>query len=374
MCASLKDKKRALLSATNTQQDLFDHSVLEHEVTANLLCIYRAPTVKRCMMESVKVRKTYSQEWSAYNQAQTNEKSKFQELLFELCRNIEEPMQHMGRPRVPLADRLFACCFKVYSMMSGRRFTSDLQEAKRRGYLSQMPHYNSIFRYLEGEDLTAILKHLIAESSLPLKAIESDFAVDSSGFATAKTVSWMHQKYSKPHFVDKADWVKVHLMCGVRTNIVTSVEITDRHAGDSPQFPTLVDATAKNFRLGTVVADKAYLSATNLRVVSDKAGVAYIPFKSNSNAEHYTKDPLWKTMYHQFMANRSIFMLHYHKRSNVETTFSMIKAKFGERLKSKTTVAQTNEVLCKVLCHNLCCVIQSMYELGIEPNFGLNSL
>ena len=47
----------------------------------------------------------------------------------------------------------------------------------------------------------------------------------------------------------------------------------------------------------------------------------------------------------------------------------MIKAKFGERLRSKTTVSQTNEVLCKILCHNLCCVIQSIYELGVEPSF-----
>lgn len=63
------------------------------------------------------------------------------------------------------------------------------------------------------------------------------------------------------------------------------------------------------------------------------------------------------------------FMNHYHKRSNVETTFSIIKGKFGERLKSKTEKAQINEMLCKVLCHNLCCVIQSMYELDIETEF-----
>ena len=25
-------------------------------------------------------------------------------------------------------------------------------------------------------------------------------------------------------------------------------------------------------------------------------------------------------------------------------------------------------VLCKVLAHNLCCMIQSMYELGVEPD------
>lgn len=70
-----------------------------------------------------------------------------------------------------------------------------------------------------------------------------------------------------------------------------------------------------------------------------------------------------------FLYNREMFMRYCHKRSNVEATFSMIKAKFGDRLRSKTTVAQTNEVLCKILCHNPCRVIQSIYELGIEPIF-----
>jgi hypothetical protein len=45
----------------------------------------------------------------------------------------------------------------------------------------------------------------------------------------------------------------------------------------------------------------------------------------------------------------------------------MIKAEFGDRIRSKTDTAQTNEVLLKILCHNICVVIQSMYELGIEP-------
>lgn len=53
----------------------------------------------------------------------------------------------------------------------------------------------------------------------------------------------------------------------------------------------------------------------------------------------------------------------------METTFHMIKAKFGEALRSKTQVALFNEALCKVLCHNICCVIQSMHELGITTTF-----
>ena len=62
-------------------------------------------------------------------------------------------------------------------------------------------------------------------------------------------------------------------------------------------------------------------------------------------------------------------MEHYHRRSNVESTFSAIKRKFGDSVLSKTDAAMVNEVLCKLLCQNLCCLIQEQCELGIEPVF-----
>ena len=67
-------------------------------------------------------------------------------------------------------------------------------------------------------------------------------------------------------------------------------------------------------------------------------------------------------------------MNHYHKRSNVETAFSMIKAKFGGSLRSKNPATQVNEALVKILCHNICVLIQAMYALGVEPDFGANRL
>jgi transposase len=74
-------------------------------------------------------------------------------------------------------------------------------------------------------------------------------------------------------------------------------------------------------------------------------------------------------MYHYFMFNREEYLRHYHKRSNVESTFSMIKAKFRDHVRSKTPVAMVNEVLCKIICHNLCVVIQESHELGIATDF-----
>ena len=162
-------------------------------------------------------------------------------------------------------------------------------------------------------------------------------------------------------------------MCGVKTNVITAVEITEGYAADSPQFKPLVEATAKNFVMQEVSADKAYLSNDNLQTVVDNHAQPYIPFKTNSTADHrwQGKPTLWKQMYQLYSYNTERFMEHYHKRSNVETTFHMIKSKFGIALRSKTKTAQINEALCKVLCHNICCLIQSMYELGIKPNFGL---
>jgi transposase len=144
----------------------------------------------------------------------------------------------------------------------------------------------------------------------------------------------------------------------------------ERYSSDILYFKPLVEATSQNFKMREVSADKAYLSAKTLRQVVSKGAEPYIPFKINTNAHHYNdKSGVWYRLWHYYNFNNEEFMQHYHKRSNVEATFSMIKAKFGERLRSKTETAQKNELLCKILCHNLCCVIQSMYELGIDPAF-----
>jgi hypothetical protein len=52
-------------------------------------------------------------------------------------------------------------------------------------------------------------------------------------------------------------WVKAHIMCGVKTNIVTAIEIHGQHAADVKQLTALVDTTARNFAVAEVSADKA---------------------------------------------------------------------------------------------------------------------
>src|SRR5439155_16566287 len=123
--------------------------------------------------------------------------------------------------------------------VSQRRFMSDLREAHGRGFISKVPHFNSISNYLENPDLTPILQSLITQSSLPLKSVEVDFAVDSSGFTTSRFSRWYDHKYGK--VIAQHDWVKRHLMCGVKTNIVTAVEIHDRNTNDYKMLSPMIE-------------------------------------------------------------------------------------------------------------------------------------
>lgn len=314
-------------------------------------------------------RKTYRQKWPSYNASQVNEKRDFQALLSNLCKGVEEPPQAMGRPRVPLADMAFSTAFKVYSTVSTRRFISDLTDAHAKGYISRLPHYNTVCKYLEQEDLTPVLRSLIEQSALPMKAIETYFAVDSTGFTTSRFKRWFDHRWGRE--ISGHVWIKAHLMCGVQTNIVTACEITGADVHDSTQMAGLVDTTAENFKLGDVTADKAYSSRKNLDAVAAHGGTPYVPFKSFTTGKG-DGNPLWQKMWGLYTYQREEFLSHYHRRSNMETTVSMIKGKFGDAIRSKTDTAMENELLCKVLCHNICVVAQSVYELGLRPTFGLD--
>lgn len=370
--SSFHSKKDGLAGWLHTQLDLFDHSVIEHTEVARRLCIHRAPKA-RCMMtieNTAKVRKTYPQKWHEYNLSQTLEAAKFKELLFELCKGIEEPPQDMGRPRATIADLIFACCLKVYGGLSGRRNQTAMREAVMRGYLSRPVHYNTLSKHLERAELTPYLRQLIEVSAMPLREVESTFAADASGFCSGVAGQWMKAKYYKRDDAKMITWLKVHLMCGVKTNVITSVEVTGKWESDYNYLAPLIEATARNFQMREVVADKGYSGVTNLRLVVDHGATPYIPFLKHTTPNHWKdKSGLWKRMWGFYTYQQDEFKARYHARSNVESTFSMLKRKFGERLRSKTLTAQTNEILCKVLCHNLCCVIQSIYELGIEPTF-----
>ncbi len=311
---------------------------------------------------------TYPQAWSAYNLAQMNEVLFFDQLLHDLVEDIPDPIQcGRGRPQASLRDVVFCSVQKVYSQLSTRRAFSLFRKAYEYDQIEHVPHFNTVIKFLNREDLTPLLERLISLTARPLQEIETEFAIDSSGFRTTTFNEYHEHKHSVRR---EHHWLKVHICTGVRTNIITGIEIShNEHAGDSPQFQPLIEQTASDgFNVREVSADAAYSSRKNYEVVKELGGQAYIPFKSHATPTH-RGSRLWRKMLAYFQYHKEEFMSHYHKRSNVETTFFMLKTKFGDKLKTRNPVAQTNELLCKAIAHNIVVLIHEMMELGITPEF-----
>jgi len=316
--------------------------------------------------KSKPAKRKYSTNWQAYNEAQTKEGIQFMQLLHELINQVEfVPKNSRGRPSADIRDILFSCGMKLYTGLANRRLISQLEVAKELKLLAKVPDFRTIQKYLNKIEVTDILKELLTLSSLSLRSFEDKFAVDATGFSTDKYESWFNAKYKARS--KRSKFVKVHAMVGVKTGIITSLEITDGHRNDCPQFVLLVNKTGENFNMSEVSADKAYLSRKNLDTVWKHGGTAYIPFKKGSTGKSRSSD-VWKQSFNYFKKHNVEFLEHYHLRSNVESVFSAMKRKFGAKLFTRNFQAQVNELYLKSICYNLCVLIKSMYEHDIEVN------
>jgi len=161
---------------------------------------------------------------------------------------------------------------------------------------------------------------------------------------------------------------KAHVMVGVKTNVIASIEVTGGYVSDYEPFPALLESLCKNMSVKEISADMGYSSRKVLGLVSEHGAIPFIPFKKNAN-NRAERCAIWKAMYSYFHEHREEFMKHYHLRSNVESVFSMMKRKQGTHLKSKNEIAQVNEILCKALVHNICVLIQEIFESGITVDF-----
>ena len=311
---------------------------------------------------------TYPQDWKSYTTAQTREVELFDRLLKDLVQNVEEEEYVFGRPKLNLRETTYCAIQKVYSGLSSRRARSLYKNAEKKEAIRKAPNYNAVNKLLNREDVKPILQELLKLSSLPLKSVERDFAIDSSGFRTTQFNEYCKEKHKTGK---KHKWLKAHVMSGTKTNVITSASITRDYHHDTNEFKPLVQSTYDNgFKISEVSADKAYSSKSNLGLVDELGGTPYIPFKENVRGTRTRGgSPIWTRMYHLFQYKNDEFMTHYHKRSNAETVFHMVKMKFGDKVRSKNRVAQENELLCKFIAHNIVVLIHEMFELGIEPVF-----
>lgn len=305
--------------------------------------------------------------WHNYNQSQTKEKTIFLELLDELCELLDTDLDNReGRNRGNDSHKIFCMCMKTYLNMSARRLISDLKLCRQLGYINSVSHFNTVLNYFNDKSLTKTLKFLIELSAKPLAQLERSFAVDSTGISCRQYIprwSSIRQDFAKHR-----DYKKIHVIFGTLSNMAITCIVTKGNKADSPYFQQLLKRTVDNFNVKEVSADMGYSAKDNLRLCEQLNINPFIPFKTSTSGKS-RGCMAWKKAYEYFKNHPEEFLKRYHLRSNSESGFFMIKNKFGDFVRNRKETAQENEILCKVLCHNITTLIQEMFLHNIEVNF-----
>src|SRR5579872_5191427 len=200
---------------------------------------------------------------------------------------------------MPASDLCFAMIYKVYTTLSGRRFGSDRDDAFDKGLISKKLSRNTIHNAMQDAQFTAILTSMVERTAIPLAAFESCFAMDSTGFSTLRYRRWFDQKYGKGR--EEREWVKIHIACGINTNIVAAVQIGEPNTNDKKMFPRLLRTLKRNFKISEVLGDKGYCSRKNFELVGSLGATPYIDFVANSTGRG---KGIWDKMFHLLQLHR----------------------------------------------------------------------
>jgi transposase len=310
-------------------------------------------------------------DYALYNLIQENEWFSFFETLPALVHHVAGNVsfwRRVGRPPKN-ADDILTCLiiWQRFPHLAVRSAHSLLLFLNAMHFIRvNVPCFKTLTTYQGDERMRYYLNRCIEESSRPLRVVEHDFATDMTGVRTNTFSSWYSLRCDKQ--IRKRDHIAAHITTGVRSNIVTAVDVCVKRGMDNVIFRKHVRETAQNFSIQEWSGDGAYQSRENCTAVREVHGTPFFKVKKG-----VTKKPkghsAWKDMIERNLKDKEAYERSYHKRSNVESTNHAKKARFGNTVRSKQDAAREQEEHLKWINHNLLVLNRAALEWGIQPHF-----
>lgn len=275
-----------------------------------------------------------------------------------------------GRPPKKLTDMLI--CLLIW-----RKFPSlDARDAK--SFLKfllfyriidiEVPCFKTLCNYNNNPIIRRYLDELITITSKPLKSIETKFATDMTGTRTRTFTSWFSIRTGET--INKRDHIATHISTGVKSNIVTAVDVRVKSGNDNEILRKHTDKTAENFTIDEWSGDSKYWCKENCKKIHSLGGVGWFwPHKNFSG--RYMKCGLFNKMSRALVNKDEKALKSYHLRSNSESTIHSKKAKLGDFVRSKDDTGKEQEEHLKWVNYNFSVLVRALYEWDIEPEFSL---
>jgi len=228
--------------------------------------------------------------------------------------------------------------------------------------LKDLPSKSTIHRGMQRLNMNLLyeLNKLLIKNQL--KRI-LNIIIDASGIRTDKRSTWFCLRIKKE--ISKKNCDKLHIAICADLLLILNWRITAGKKNDCPFFKVLLEPFKT---LGIVFADMGYLSRANFQLCMDKKGCAFIPFKKNSIGGSRGSSA-WKFAFNLWKKCKWIYESIYHQRSKIESVFSVIKKRFGDKVNCKSALMRRKEIALRLIAYNLRILI--CYQYANENNLPL---
>lgn len=248
----------------------------------------------------MKKKKRHLRDEALYNKIQDNEFLNF----FEFVRYLGFKVCKTKKMR-----RVITCLlvWHKFPNLSARRGRSLLKLFKKVKLINiKIPCFKTLCNYRVESSLQELLDDLIEESSKPLAKIEQDFATDSTGIRTKLFSTWYSLRIKKG--IRKRDHLTAHISVGVKSKIVTALNVEIEKGKDNVIFREHVDKTSNNFNINEWSGDGMYWAKENCKKVSEVGGKPYFKCKVGKTAWNGKQSgiPAWGKMNQEERDNKKI--------------------------------------------------------------------
>jgi len=173
-------------------------------------------------------------------------------------------------------------------------------------------------------------------------------AVDSSGIKVSNRGEWIHKKWRV-----QRGFIKVHIAVDTKTKQILAIEVTKDDVGDGRMLGRLVDGSQSRVPLKRVIADVAYDSKANFRMLAKRAIDPLIRVRKNSSFKSGGCMARKFAVVEQLGNSDWRRERGYGYRWIVESAFSSIKRVFGEYICAVKWINIVKELLLKASIYNL---------------------
>jgi transposase len=252
---------------------------------------------------------------------------------------------------------LFAILVLKYFLKTDFRgvvaFLADWPDLRRALGLKNVPHYSTLCyaqeRLLEDGKFQRLLA-AVWEFARQQRLIDTrpEVAIDATG---------LESRHVSAHYVDRKGyrrfkrkkWPKLTAVAHTATHLIAGVVVSQGPSQDSPQFPDAIKQAATHLHPDRVLGDKGYDGEHNHRLCREELGIrsTIIPINKRNRGRKWPKSKYRRQM------RRRFFKRKYGQRWQVESVFSRHKRRLGSALTARSEATQRNEMLFRVLTHNL---------------------